>query len=65
MNTRSSPELNLTVSLVSSCVVSGGWLRRFAAERRRVREPERSREAAQLRLLSRPVFVRLTFVALP
>ena len=27
-----------------------GWLRRFAAERRRVREPERSREAAQRRL---------------
>jgi hypothetical protein len=29
------------------------WLRRFAAERRRVREPERSREAAQLWRLSR------------
>ena len=39
-----------------------GWLRRFAAERRRVREPERSREAAQWRLLSRPVFDRLTLL---
>ena len=36
-----------------------GWLRRFAAERRRVREPERSREAAQSRGLSRPVLIRL------
>src|ERR1017187_9032267 len=36
-----------------------GWLRRFAAERRRVREPERSREAAQPRWPSRPVLTRL------
>jgi len=36
------------------------WLRRFAAERRRVREPERSREAAQLRRLRRPPFYRLS-----
>src|ERR1017187_4512770 len=39
-----------------------GWLRRFAAERRRVREPERSREAAQWRLLARPGFDRLTLL---
>src|ERR1017187_6985033 len=32
-----------------------GWLRRFAAERRRVRESERSREAAQPTGRSRPV----------
>src|ERR1022692_2362507 len=36
-----------------------GWLRRFAAERRRVREPERSREAAQPRWPSKPVLIRL------
>src|ERR1039458_377090 len=36
-----------------------GWLRRFAAERRRVSEPERSREAAQPTGRSRPVLTRM------
>src|ERR1035437_9703613 len=36
-----------------------GWLRRFAAERRRVSEPERSREAAQPTGRSRPVLTLL------
>jgi len=40
-----------------------GWLRRFAAERRRVREPERSREAAQLRRSSSRALDRLPLLA--
>ncbi len=49
---RSSPEINLTGGgcLLHVLVLRDG-LRRFAAERRRVREPERSRKAAQMALV--------------
>jgi hypothetical protein len=42
---RSSPGLNLTVSL--SALTWRDWLIRFAVKRRRVSEPQRNREADQ------------------
>jgi hypothetical protein len=41
------PDLNLTVFFLGSTWVD--WLLRFAVKRRRVSEPERNREAEQLR----------------